>query len=55
MTNKDMCKEKNLDEREVYKKFGKDICGSCINDKRDCESKYCNEAYKIWLEKDAER
>uniref|UniRef100_UPI0031B59EB8 hypothetical protein n=1 Tax=Clostridioides difficile TaxID=1496 RepID=UPI0031B59EB8 len=52
MTNKEMCKKKNLDEREVYKSFGKDICGSCINDKGDCESKYCNEAYKIWLEKE---
>ncbi|HBF4872509.1 TPA: hypothetical protein KOP34_000278 [Clostridioides difficile] len=51
MTNKEMCKKKNLDEREVYKKFGKDICGSCINGRVDCESKYCNEAYKIWLEK----
>ncbi|ANT45135.1 hypothetical protein HWA97_gp67 [Clostridium phage CDKM9] len=26
MTNKDMCKSKNLDEREVYKSFGKEIC-----------------------------
>ncbi|EGT5272724.1 hypothetical protein KWL13_014165 [Clostridioides difficile] len=53
MTNKEMCKSKNLDEREVYKEFGKEICGSCINDKRDCESKDCDTAHKIWLEKEA--
>lgn len=53
MTNKEMCKSKNLDEREVYKSFGKEICGSCKSNKGDCESKYCNEAYKIWLEKEA--
>lgn len=39
MTNKEMCKLKNINEREVYKEFGKEICGSCINDKGDCESK----------------
>lgn len=54
MTNKDMCKEKNLDEREVYKEFGKEICGSCINDRIDCESKDCDIAHKIWLEKEIE-
>ncbi|EIS9702560.1 hypothetical protein [Clostridioides difficile] len=53
MTNKEMCKSKNLDEREVCKKFGKKICASCINDKRDCESKDCDTAHKIWLEKEA--
>ncbi|MCC0744815.1 hypothetical protein KGF43_20185 [Clostridioides sp. ZZV14-6044] len=50
MTNKEMCKSKNLDEREVYKEFGKEICSSCINDRRDCESKDCDIAYKNWLE-----
>lgn len=35
MTNKEMCKLKNLGEREVYKEFGKEICSSCINDKRE--------------------
>ncbi|HBH0878261.1 TPA: hypothetical protein KR676_001959 [Clostridioides difficile] len=52
MTNKEMCRKKNLCEREVYKKFGKKICGSCINDKRDCESKDCDTAHKNWLEKE---
>ncbi|CZR74875.1 TPA: hypothetical protein STU61_000696 [Clostridioides difficile] len=52
MTNKEMCKSKNLDEREVYKSFGKEICASCINDKRDCESKDCDATYEIWLEKE---
>ncbi|MBY2476329.1 hypothetical protein KWV16_05510 [Clostridioides difficile] len=50
MTNKEICKSKNLDEREVCKKFGKKICASCINDKRDCESKDCDTAYENWLE-----
>ncbi|EGT3850361.1 hypothetical protein MZI42_18495 [Clostridioides difficile] len=54
MTNKEMCKSKNLDEREVYKEFSKEICASCINDKGDCESKDCDTAYKIWLEKEIE-
>ncbi|EGT4112363.1 TPA: hypothetical protein ACMU4L_003501 [Clostridioides difficile] len=55
MTNKEMCKLNNLDEREVCKEFGKKICASCINDKRDCESKDCDATYENWLEKDAER
>ncbi|EMM2322701.1 hypothetical protein SI856_003829 [Clostridioides difficile] len=50
MTNKEMCKSKNLDEREVYKEFGKEICGSCKNTKIDCESKDCDTTYKNWLE-----
>ncbi|HBG1232767.1 TPA: hypothetical protein KPG58_002690 [Clostridioides difficile] len=50
MTNKEMCKSKNLDEREVYKEFGKEICGSCKNNKGDCESKDCDTTYKNWLE-----
>lgn len=54
MINKDMCKEKNFDEREVYKKFGKEICGSCINNMRDCESKDCDIVYKNWLEKEVD-
>ncbi|HBF8942201.1 TPA: hypothetical protein SOL08_002068 [Clostridioides difficile] len=52
MTNKEMCRSENLDELEVCKKFGKEICASCINDKRDCESKDCSEACKNWLEKE---
>ncbi|HGM3507725.1 TPA: hypothetical protein ACKOR7_002308 [Clostridioides difficile] len=52
MTNKEMCKSKNLGEREVYKSFGKEICGSCINDRRDCESKNCDIAYENWLEEE---
>lgn len=40
-----MCESKNLDEREVCKEFGKEICASCINDKRDCDT-----VYKNWLE-----
>ncbi|HBG7257781.1 hypothetical protein [Clostridioides difficile] len=51
MTNKEMCKSNNLDEREVCKEFGKEICGSCINDRVDCESKDCDIAYENWLEK----
>ncbi|MCJ0225749.1 hypothetical protein JY758_19535 [Clostridioides difficile] len=51
MTNKEMCKLKNLDEIEVCKEFGKEICGSCKNNKGDCESKNCSEACKNWLEK----
>ena len=47
MTNKEMCKSKNLDEREVCKSFGKEICASCINDKGDCESKDCDIAYEL--------
>lgn len=54
MTNKEMCKSNNLGEREVYKEFGKEICASCINDRRDCESKDCDTAHKIWLKKEAE-
>ncbi|MCC0696225.1 hypothetical protein [Clostridioides sp. ES-S-0048-02] len=54
MTNKEMCESKNLDEREVYKKFRKEICGSCKNTKRDCESEDCDIAHKIWLKKEAE-
>ncbi|SJP64212.1 Uncharacterised protein [Clostridioides difficile] len=52
MTNKEMCKSKNLDEREVYNKFSKEICGSCINNRRDCESKDCDTTYENWLEKE---
>ncbi|HBH3651800.1 TPA: hypothetical protein KSK13_002446 [Clostridioides difficile] len=52
MTNKEMCKKKNLDEREVYNKFSKEICGSCINNRRDCESKDCDTTYENWLEKE---
>ncbi|MFL8267665.1 hypothetical protein Q3326_16790 [Clostridioides difficile] len=52
MTNKEMCKSKNLDEREVCKEFGKEICGSCINNRRDCESKNCDTTYENWLEKE---
>ncbi|HBF2733482.1 TPA: hypothetical protein KOD06_000052 [Clostridioides difficile] len=54
MTNKEMCQSKNLDEREVYKEFGRKICSSCINDKGDCESEDCDMAYKNWLEKEIE-
>lgn len=50
MTNKEMCESKNLGEREIYKEFRKEICGSCKNDKRDCESKDCDTTYKNWLE-----
>ncbi|HFL2421989.1 TPA: hypothetical protein ACG3H7_002077 [Clostridioides difficile] len=50
MTNKEMCKLNNLDEREVYKSFGKEICASCKSNKGDCESKDCDTAYKNWLE-----
>ncbi|CZR82923.1 hypothetical protein F1330_19635 [Clostridioides difficile] len=52
MTNKEMCKSKNLDEREICKEFGKEICASCINDKRDCESKDCDTTYENWLQKE---
>ncbi|MDE3693479.1 hypothetical protein QJK98_20030, partial [Clostridioides difficile] len=52
MTNKEMCKSNNLDEREVCKEFGKEICGRCINDRRDCESKDCDATYENWLEKE---
>ncbi|MDV9291962.1 hypothetical protein [Clostridioides difficile] len=41
MTNKEMCQSKNL---------GKEICGSCINVRRDCDI-----AYENWLEKYAEK
>ncbi|HBG0376259.1 MID1 family protein [Clostridioides difficile] len=54
MTNKEMCKSNNLDEREVYKEFGKEICTSCTNNRRDCESKDCDTAYKNWLEKEVD-
>ncbi|WP_394869616.1 hypothetical protein [Clostridioides difficile] len=50
MTNKEMCELNNLDEIEVYKEFGKKICGSCINNMRDCESKDCDIAYESWKE-----
>ncbi|EGT3641217.1 hypothetical protein ACHDL8_002521 [Clostridioides difficile] len=50
MTNKEMCKLNNLNEREVYKSFGKEICASCKSNKGDCESKDCDTAYKNWLE-----
>ncbi|PCD10111.1 hypothetical protein, partial [Clostridioides difficile] len=52
MTNKEMCKSKNLDEREIYKEFGKEICASCISDRVDCESKDCDTTYENWLEKE---
>ncbi|HBF8525766.1 TPA: hypothetical protein KO042_003705 [Clostridioides difficile] len=52
MTNKEMCESKNLDEREVCKEFGKEICASCKNTKIDCESEDCDIAYKNWLEKE---
>ncbi|HEK8842918.1 TPA: hypothetical protein STX52_000058 [Clostridioides difficile] len=52
MTNKDMCKSKNLDERKVYKEFGKEICGSCKSNKGDCESRDCDIAYENWLEEE---
>ncbi|ENY8941381.1 hypothetical protein ACHDL8_000989 [Clostridioides difficile] len=51
MTNKEMCESKNLGEREIYKEFRKEICGSCINDKIDCKSEDCDTAYESWLEK----
>lgn len=54
MTNKEMCRSKNITEIESYKRFSKEICGSCINDKRDCESKDCDTAHKIWLDKEIE-
>ncbi|MCC0707365.1 hypothetical protein [Clostridioides sp. ES-S-0190-01] len=54
MTNKEMCESKNLDEREVYKEFGKEICKSCKNNNRDCKSEDCDTAHKIWLKKEAE-
>lgn len=54
MTNKEMCELKNLGEREVYNKFSKEICGSCINNMRDCESKDCSETCKNWLDKEIE-
>ncbi|HBF8815387.1 TPA: hypothetical protein KPG21_003852 [Clostridioides difficile] len=50
MTNKEMCKSKNLGEREVYKKFRKEICKSCKNNNRDCKSEDCDTTYKNWLE-----
>ncbi|EGT4205492.1 hypothetical protein I5976_16395 [Clostridioides difficile] len=50
MTNKEMCKSKNITEKESYKRFSKEICKSCKNNKRDCESKDCDITYKNWLE-----
>ncbi|HAT6204690.1 hypothetical protein C4144_07605 [Clostridioides difficile] len=52
MTNKEMCELNNLDEIEVYKEFGKEICTRCTNNRRDCESKDCDIACKNWLEKE---
>ncbi|HGL5964271.1 TPA: hypothetical protein ACKFJN_002833 [Clostridioides difficile] len=52
MTNKEMCKSKNITEKESYKRFSKEICGSCKNTKIDCKSEDCDTAYENWLEKE---
>ncbi|MFL8713155.1 hypothetical protein Q3304_20475 [Clostridioides sp. GD02377] len=54
MTNKEMCDSKNIADTESYKRFSKEICGSCKNTKIDCESKDCDIAYENWLEKEIE-
>ncbi|UDN60160.1 hypothetical protein JJC01_19240 [Clostridioides sp. ES-S-0010-02] len=52
--SKEMCQSKNITEKESYQQFSKEICKSCKNNKRDCESKDCDTAHKIWLKKEAE-